>query len=298
MRLIVRGVNYYPARTPWRRFLTETTPEAILHELHRIHRAGFNTLRIFLWYEPLFQCAGSGAVPRPDTFRRLDEFIRLAANTGFHLIVTLNDIPDLAHMPLYTAPLHTQEQTRYIVQRYRDEPGILAWDLRNEGDIDYREAFPREQVLAWLKATSALVRQTDPNHLITAGWLNDAAATAPYVDFLSFHHWRGADELVERIKALRTRSDKPLLLEEVGYSVLGRSEAKQADLLEQAIAAAESQNLAGWLVWTAFDFPREATCWPGTCLSPDNQEHYFGLWRTDYSPKPALERIRQYMSAP
>ena len=114
------------------------------------------------------------------------------------------------------------------------------------------------------------------------------------MDFLSFHHWRNAAALADRIDILLALSDRPLLLEEVGYSSLGRSEAEQAALLDQALATAESGGLAGWLVWTAFDFPREATCLPPDCPSPDNSEHYFGLWRVDYTPKPAVQVVQRY----
>lgn len=298
VRFPVRGANYYPVHSPWRRFLTETTRETLQTEFALMREAGLNTLRIFLWYEALFQCPGSGAVPRPDNFERLDEFIYLAGEAGFRLIVTLNDLPDLELFPLYTAPAHTQAQTRYIVSRYRDEPVIMAWDLRNEGDIDYRERFPRRQVLAWLAETSAMVRRVDSMHLITAGWLQDSLGTAPYVDFLSFHHWHSSAELAERIQALRKMTGKPLLLEEVGYSALGRTEEEQAVLLDQAIATAERHAIAGWLVWTAFDFTRESTCWPGPCLSPDNREHYFGLWHVEYNPKPAVEVVLRYTGGP
>ncbi len=291
---VVRGVNYYPMYSPWRRFVGETTSETLQTEFGIMRRAGLNTLRIFIWYEAFFHCPGSGVVPNPDAFLWLDGFIRQASDAGFRLIVTLNDLPDLERYPLYNAPAHTQAQTRFIVARYRDEPAIMAWDLRNEGDIDYRERFERAEVLGWLADTSALVRDIDPKHLITAGWQQGAASTDPYVDFLSFHHWSSAAALRDRIRALETLSAKPLLLEELGYSTLGRSESAQAALLDAAISTAEAQGLAGWLVWTAFDFPRTATCWPDDCLSPDNQEHYFGLWRIGYIPKPAVDVVLRY----
>jgi endo-1,4-beta-mannosidase len=296
VRFVVRGVNYYPVQSPWRRFITETTRETLRHEFTVMRGAGLNTLRVFLWHEPLFQCGGT--VPDPEAFIWLDAFIHQAADAGFRLIVTLNDLPDLETFPLYDAPEHTQAQTRYIVSRYRYEPAIMAWDLRNEGDIDYRERFEREAVLAWLEVTSAMVREADPNHLVTAGWLSDSLATAPYVDFLSFHHWQGAGVLAARIAALRQASDQPILLQEVGFSTLGYSETEQATMLAQVIDTAEGRDLAGWLVWTAFDFPREATCTPPDCPSPNNSEHYFGLWRTDYSPKPAAEVVRGVTGGP
>jgi hypothetical protein len=85
---VVRGVNYYPSRYPWRRFLTEMPIIVLRHDLQMMRAAGFNTLRLFLWNEALFQCAGSGAVPNPDNMRRLDSIVRVAGEEGFRLIVT------------------------------------------------------------------------------------------------------------------------------------------------------------------------------------------------------------------
>lgn len=290
---IARGINYYPAKYPWRRFLTESDISVIEQELALLKNAHLNTLRIFLWNEALFQCWGSGAVPQINAFHRLDTIIRTAADHDFRLIITLNDLPDLEIYPLYDNPPHIVEQTAFIVERYRDEAAILAWDVRNEGDIDYgthpniKGNFSREAVLNWLGATSDNIRTIDPNHLITAGWLYDAGATAPCVDFISFHHWTDANELEQRIEAISTVTDKPILLEEVGYTTKEVSEERQAELLSDIIATSEEQDLLGWLVWAAFDFPIDATCYPSPCQSPDNREHYFGIWHSDYSPKRA-----------
>jgi hypothetical protein len=294
---IVRGVNYYPSRYPWRRFLTETPIIVFRHDLRMLREAGFNTLRLFLWNEALFQCPGSGAVPNRDNMHRLDSMIRVAGEENFGLIITLNDLPDLTDYPLYSNPVHIELQTRYLVERYRDEAAILAWDLRNEGDIDYgtHYAIParatKDQILGWLETTAEMVRTIDPNHLITAGWLFNAEATAPYVDFVSFHHWTSADELRSRIDTMRAATSKPLLLEEFGYSTQRVSLDEQAASIVDVATTAETTGLLGWMVWTAFDFPVDRSCYPSPCLSPNNGEHYFGLWTVDDAPKPALDAI-------
>jgi endo-1,4-beta-mannosidase len=237
-------------------------------------------------------------VPKVDVFQRLDSIIEMAAARGLRLIVTLNDLPDLEDYPLYTDPVHTRVQTAFIVQRYRDETAILAWDLRNEGDIDYgsinllNTRFPRHVVLNWLAQTLQQVRALDSNHLITAGWLFDAEATAPYVDFVSFHHWQDASELERRIQTIRAATDKPILLEEFGFSTFRVSEEEQARLIGENIAMTVEYGLLGWLVWTAFDFPLDATCIVPACPSQDNAEHHFGLWRTDYGAKAAVEVVQ------
>lgn len=277
---IVHGINYYPAHYPWRRFLSADMNE-VSREFELIQNAGFNTLRIFLWYEALFQCEGtSQAVPEAQGFIRFEEILRAAAEHEFRLIVTLHDLPDLTNYPLYEQQPFTIAQTEFILSRYRDEPAILAWDLRNEGDIDYsadRGSFSREQVLAWLADTSELAQEAAPNHLLTAGWLNDSYSTAPYVDFISFHHWADATALRQRIVEIRAHTNLPILLEEIGYNTLLETPERQHDLLLAARQTIEAEDLLGWLIWTAFDFPTDVTCFPPPCTSPNNHEHYFGI---------------------
>lgn len=294
----VRGVNYFPANYPWRRFLTAVDRATLRAEFGLLRDAGLNTLRIFLWYDALFDCSGSGAVPKVENFARLDGAILEAAAHDFHLIVTLNDAPNLTDYPLYEKPHFSALQTALIVSRYRDEPAILAWDLRNEGDIDYGsrdgplgQRFPREQVLDWLAAESARVRSLDNNHLITAGWLHDAAATALFVDFVSFHHWWDASDMRRRVAEIRAATDKPILMEEFGYSTYMVTPKQQAENITAVINAAETEKLLGWLAWTAFDFPLEVTCWPQPCVDAENHEHHFGLWHSDYVPKLAAEAL-------
>ncbi len=289
-----RGVNYYPARFPWRRFLTESDIDTIRNELLLLRTTGFNSLRLFLWNEALFTCNSGEMQPNKDVFERLDVIIQEAAAQGFRLIVTLNDLPDET---IYTNPAYLQAQTQFIVQRYHDEAAILAWDLRNEGDIDYgandtfgRGKFSKEAVLDWLKQTAEQVRNLDSKHLITAGWLKDSIATADDVDFLSFHHWEDAGKLRERISQLR-EAEKPILLEEFGYSTMRMSPDDQSRTIAEVIGAADAENLLGWLIWAAFDFPLDATCVRPACPSQDNAEHHFGLWFPDYTPKPAVEML-------
>lgn len=285
------GVNYYPSRGPWRQFLTETDLGTVAHELDLIREAGFNTVRIFAWHDALFECPQDAErlTPRPEAFAVLDGVIALAAERDLRLIFTLNDLPDLVFRPLYDFPEAALAQMEYIVRRYRDEPAILAWDVRNEGDVDFVRGYTSSRkVVAWVREAIARVRAVDPNHLITAGWNEHAALVEDVVDFVSFHHWRSPENLQERIEAYRAETNKPLLLEEVGYSTPAGNEMRQVDGLRAALTVAREKGLLGWVVWIAFDFPTTATCIPPNCPSPDNAEHHYGLWRTDYTPKPGL----------
>ena len=284
-----RGVNYYPRQAPWDRFFSEADPVQMARELDAIRAAGFNTLRIFLAYQPLFTCQPEDAIPNEASFARLDDLFRLATERDLKLIVTLNDVPDFLFRPLYTDWEHYDAQTVYIVRRYRHEPALLAWDMRNGGDSDY-DNFHRATIIDWLDHLSGLIRQHDSNHLLTAGWDADPAATAPYVDLLSLQHWGEPADLPAQLAAYQAYPDKPVLLLSTGHHSFAESpddphtEQEQAAYLGRMIQAVEREQVAGWLIWTVFDFVPA----PGQAVAAG---HHFGLWRTDLSPKPALESL-------
>lgn len=289
----VKGVNYYPRHAPWKRFFDEADPVRMAQELDLIEQAGFNTVRVFLWYTPLFTCQPEDAIPNEEAFALVDTLFQLARERELKLIVVLNDLPDLMFRPLYTDLAHYDNQTIYIVRRYRNEPALLAWDIRNAGDDDYSDDeafFTRQEVMDWLAHAAQLVREHDPHHLITAGWSKDPLATEPYVDVISFQHWEAVDELQDRLEEYQQESDKPLLLAATGYhswlDAAGdpQSEATQLENLAEAVNLAETEELAGWVVWTAFDFVPP----PGWGVT---HEYFFGLWRDDLTAKPVLKEL-------
>lgn len=289
----VRGVNYYPRQAPWERFYQEADPAQMAAELDAIKAAGFNTLRIFLWYRPLFTCQPEDAIPDERTFALVDRLFDLAGQRDLKLIVTLNDLPDLVFRPLYLDWDHYDWQTIYIIRRYRNEPALLAWDVRNGGNQDYGRAdsrFSKTEVIDWLEHITGLIRAQDPHHLITAGWAENSTITEPYVDLISFQYWDEADQFQTTLATYQGQTEKPLLLLATGYHSWAESPddpqgtATQAKNLAEVTQTAEAQGLAGWLIWSAFDFVPA----PGQTA---NQEFYFGLWRTDLSPKPVLEAL-------
>jgi tetratricopeptide (TPR) repeat protein len=293
---IVRGINYYPAAAPWRRFLTDSTADGFTHDLDLISATGFNVVRVFLWYGALFTCPGSGVIPNQDAFARLDVLLQLASARGLHVLLTLNDLPDLVMYPLYTNSDLPNAETTFIVNRYRQERAILAWDVRNEGDVDYVRGYARDiDVYTWLSHTVAIVRALDPQHPITTGWNDSGISTAATVDVVSLHHWSTADLLATRLNQFHAATNKPILLEEVGYSAYPSTEKQQANYLMQAIQVAESGKTTGWIVWQAFDLSPGTACDPPDCPGVDNAEYHFGLWRTDGTPKLAVGVLKQWI---
>ncbi|MDX2078700.1 MAG: cellulase family glycosylhydrolase [bacterium] len=288
----IYGINYYPRDYPNHRFLTETDVPAIDFELDLMRVHGLNTLRIFIRYDDLFACEANGTIPRPDNLARLDQFIQLAGVRGYKLIIVLHHDPNWAEYPLYDMPPHITAQTEFIAKRYADEPIIMAYDIRDGGDADYR-TYRKTAVLRWLEMMGALIKANAPNQLITASWIEDAQDTAGYVDFISFQHFGDIDSLRQKIAILKNiAGEKPILPSAVGYATYELDELGQRENVYRAIEAIQQNALAGWVIWTAFDYPLTAICQDPNCPAEDGPANRFGIWNTSYFPKRALDAIR------
>ena len=285
-RFTVSGIVYKPRSAPGPLFWTEASPGDVERELRLIAEAGLNTIRVYLHYDALFQCPGSGAVPVPAAINRLDSLIYTAANLQLRIIAVMEHASDEAQR--YSNAPYVTDQMTYLLGRYADEPMILAWDMLDSGDQNYADgSYEREAVLAWLAQAALLTRQHAPNQLVTAGWRNDAAATAPVVDFVSFQQYGSVDELRQQIAVLRSQTSKPMLLAGVGYPQNAGDEIGQRDQLYEALLAAEINNLLGWTIYEAFDHP------DSVCDGCDR----FGLWNTQYIPKLSLDAPRTIISS-
>lgn len=298
----VRGVNYMPAQTPQYHFLIDTPDAVVRSDLAKFQAIGLNTIRIFLWHDGLFMCEGSGTVPLPGAVRFLDRFFHMAAESGFRVIVTLNDQPDLERYPIYENPSHTWQQFEYLITRYASEPAILAWDVRSGGDTDYGAdpdqpaRFTRERVLTWLRRAVRTIKRIDANHLVTAGWQYEAVDTLPYVDFVSLHRPTSLDDVRRQVGDIEaSATPKPVLLAGFGSSTFTTSETEQSAQILSHVRYAEDNNLLGWVVWQAFDFPVNRICQPMPCREPDAASLHEGLWMSDGTAKAVVQEIKLYL---
>lgn len=301
-RFVLRGVNYQPEGG-----LFGIPLDVLERDFARLHAIGINAVRVFVDYGPLFTCSGHGAIPDPAAVAHFDALIRLADTYDLRLIPVLHHTAGQAYEPLYTHPGDMPAQTAYIVTRYRAEPVIALWDLRDSGDADYDLAqggrFTREGVLDWLSRTAAAVHQIDPHHPVTAGWAADTAGTFASVDVVSMQHFDTTQALRERVAGLRAQTDKPVLLVAFGASSLtpespAAREERQAQVIADFVRAGEADQLAGWFVWTMLDAPLDPTCAVVACDGAGDPRGYFGLWRMDRTPKAAVALLDDLIPDP
>jgi hypothetical protein len=280
----IYGVNYYPRISPFEHFLTDSDTETIAEELDIIAPSGINTLRIFLSFEQLFLCE-TKASPAIERFTLLDEIIQTIASRNFHIIVVLhrqiNDVQQIA-----------SEQLQFVVNRYANEPAILAWDVLDKGDTLY-VSYSSEAVLTWLANAILAIRQVGTQHLITTSWETQAIDTVELVDLVSFQHFGDYLPLRQEIANLKAGTDKPILLSAIGYSTFDLDETAQRNLLYQAFEEARFNDLVGWNIYSAFDYPTSVTCIEPGCPAKPKSLNHFGIWNTSYFPKLAVDAVKR-----
>ena len=121
---------------------------------------------------------------------------------------------------------------RQIVEAFRAEPAIFAWEIGNELKLNPITGTPvgDPNVAAFVQfmlAVARTLRQLDPNHLITTGMISTHHAwlhtdelkrrlyASPDIDFLTVHCYN--DEYENDDSALAEALHKPFIVEEAGY---------------------------------------------------------------------------------
>ncbi|HET9492777.1 MAG TPA: hypothetical protein VFR15_00950, partial [Chloroflexia bacterium] len=121
-----------------------------------------------------------------------------------------------------------------------------------------------------------------------------------FVDFASFHTY-DAGTLSAQVSAIKGWTEKPILLEEMGWpTALGGEQPRpnatfdeptQSFLYESMLRDAAGHDIAGVMQWTLWDY------WGGKTHLVPGHERYFGLVRQDGTFKPAAAVFKERYSA-
>ena len=287
------GVNYYPQKTPWTLFWKQFSPQTTQADFARIRELGLNTVRIFIPFREF----GKGTVP-PEKIAQLKTLLDLAAAQHLFVIVTLFDFLGDYRLLNLTA---TDRQLEQLLTAFSRHPALLAWDLKNEPDLDFTH-HDRADVEDWLGWMLTRARRYDPNHLLTIGWAypENAHLLANRVDFVSFHSYKSVAELTQGIEGLRKLvPQKPLVLEEFGQSTyrgvwapLGNSETEQADYVTAVRQVLAEHGNIPYLIWTLHDFDDVPAEVVGNRPWNRAPQKHFGLLRPDGTAKPVAAAIK------
>ena len=222
-----------------------------------------------------------------------DDLLDRAEAQNLKLIVTLFDFRG-DYSLLHWADADRQLAT--LLTRFAGHPAILAWDLKNEPDLDDRRV-GTQIVDAWLTHIAGLAHSYDPNHLLTIGWSSPAAAQrlVQQVDLVQFHYYATAESFTAAYVALRQAApNKLLLLGEFGLptwnSVFpnGHTEAEQAAYYAELLYRLRSLDPStGHLAWTLYDFASVPATVAGRWPWQTGPQRHLGIIRIDGSEKPA-----------
>jgi mannan endo-1,4-beta-mannosidase len=181
--------------------------------------------------------AGAGRQPRPDEF----------GYPAFMAAMSKYATNECAHELFYDYVRFIIGRTnRYTGVAYKDDPAIMSWQIGNEPRAFSKDALPAFE--KWLAEASALIRQLDPNHLISIGSEGAWGCENDYdcyericadknIDYCNIHLWpynwgwakpdslvehlpracENTKEYIDRHLAICDKLDKPLVMEEFGY---------------------------------------------------------------------------------
>ena len=281
--LPLREISYYPKDYAWSEFWRDW-PQAKLQmdaDLDAIEGLGANTVRIFLQPDVF-----GYPIPNNISASYFDE--ALALIDAHHL---------KAHVNLFDCwqswgdASGSQTWLQSLVQPHRNDARIAVWELRNEVGLD------KPEIRAWMQAMFPYLKAQAGSTPCTVSvsnveWLDDVkdltSSTPP--DIYSLHWFPDVVSWTRPFPAVIDRAREligtaPLLIGEFGLSTYSYSDVGQADLYTDVLFYAGQKGIANLGVWTLNDFL------PGTvgCDGPlKNEELYFGLYRSDGSPKPAV----------
>lgn len=286
----IKGINYYPQQTPWHMFGDDFDIHTIKEDFDIIKKAGLNTIRIFVQYEDF----GKSDV-LSEKLEKLQQVLDQAEQKHIKVMVTLFDFYGDYSVLDWTL---THRHAEQIVSRFKSHKAILAWDVKNEPNLDF-ERRGESNVKAWLKEMIHQIKKYDPNHLVTIGW-SDIQSTnilKDEVDIVSFHYYLDIENFATSYDQLKKDIKKPLVMQEFGlpsdrgiWSPFGASQKKQAKYYEQFQAICKNQDIH-FLSWTLYDFVDVPSSVVGKLPWRKHKQKHFGFIDKKGNKKEAFQFI-------
>lgn len=302
------GANFIPssAINQLEMWQAETfDPATIDRELGWAQSLGFNSMRVFL-HDLLWKQDSAGFT------RRLEEFLQIAQRRGMGVVFVLLDgvwdpNPKLGPQRAPTPHVHNpgwvqspgaeilRDPARHdelrpyvkgVLERFRADPRVHAWDLFNEPDNLNSDAYRKTEIpnkeemsLALMRKVFAWAREVAPEQPLTVGpWRGEDFTDAGMKtavgrlaveesDVISFHAYTDAVGLARRIALLR-RYNRPLLCTEYLARSFGSTiqtalpvmRAGEVAAYTWGLVSGRTQTIYPWSSWTK-PFTAEPEVW-------------------------------------
>ena len=213
---------------------------------------------------------------------------------------------------------------------YSEDPAIFSWQIGNEPRCFSDDPAVRKGFIAWLSEAARLIKEIDPNHLVSTGneglmgceadpALLEKVAAIPGVDYMTIHiwpynwNWAHAESLVEDLPSALEKTDEyirahvevaakyglPIVAEEFGFPRDGFSPERSAttvgrDTYYRHLFSKVGKELAGanFWGWSGFARPRHTQWERGDDYAGDPAQEAQGL-NGVYVDDATVETIRQ-----
>lgn len=287
----IRGMNYYPMNHPWQEMWENFDSVDFRSDFKLISKTGFNTIRVFVPYHQF----GEAQVLENELLK-LKTLMDQAEDENLKVIITLFDFFLSYSLEEWTlADRHAEA----IVTALKDHPTLLAWDVKNEPDLDF-ELHNEKKVLSWLDFMVKRIKGYDPHTLLTIGWSQPEQShhLEEELDLLSFHFYRAPEELEEFLK--KQQLSKPLFIGETGmhsykswWYPIGNDEKEQREYYSQITQLIEAHKLS-YALWTLYDFPKVPSNVAGKWPWQKKPQKEYGLIDIKGDKKESFEFLKAF----
>jgi hypothetical protein len=287
----IKGINYYPQNSAWDTFGDNFDKEILAKDFEIIKKANLNTIRIFIQYEDFGK-----AELKPEKLKKLRELLDIAEHKDLKVIVTLFDFYGDYSVLDWTL---TTQHAQTIVQEFKEHNAILAWDVKNEPDLDFTSR-GKEKVIAWLHQTISTIKRIDQKHAITVGWakIENATLLKDRLNLITFHYYEDIALFKEAYLKLKQQiPNKPIALGEYGVSSyrgiwkpFGSSESTQEEF-HKTMQGIFTENDVQFLSWTLYDYKNIPTAVVGKLPWRKNAQKKFGFIDSRGKPKKSFKYI-------
>ncbi len=183
--------------------------------------------------------------------------------------------------------LDPERVLRERVQRCAGHPALLCYALGNEIPALIARWYGRRQVEKYLERLYWVVKQEDPEGLVTyVNYPSTEYLQLPFLDLVCYNVYLEQQSALESYIARlqNIASDRPLILSEVGLDSLRNGADRQARSLDWQIRTAFANGCAGVFVFAWTDEWHRA--------GADVEDWAFGITDRARQPKPGLAAIR------
>lgn len=273
---LLEGINYYPQESPWDTFGDGFDVSILKEDFKIIKDLNLNSIRVFIGYDDFGK-----AMVSEKKLDKLEILLDEAQKANLMVVITLFDFYGNYSLQDWTL---TNRHLNVIVNRLKNHPALLAWDIKNEPNLDFDSRGKRE-VLAWLDQSIAYLKQLDSQHPVTIGWSSPEAALhlIDKVDIVSYHFYKDLENLSAVHNKLTATTNKPVVLQEFGMSsyhgiwnLLGNNEEDQATYYRKFFEIQKRDSIH-YLSWTLFDFGGIPNRVAGDLPWRKNKQAFFGI---------------------